>query len=115
VQLLHARTLLFRQLQQFFEQYLRPRWRISDVVFSGPEMAPKIRGQRQRPHEIVTGHFGDFTISIYSTVEIPPLGRIVCLDNRGRSVEGPIDQMTWEQIVTFINFREAEKEAENVY
>lgn len=99
---MHARTLLFKQLQQFFEQFLAPRWRISDVVFSLPEPAPKERGQRQRDREVVTGNFGEFSIEIFSTVEEPPLGRIVCTDIRGNSIEGPIDEVTWRKIAGLI-------------
>ena len=103
---MNARSLLFRQLQQFFEMYLAQRWRISDVVFSQPEMPEKIPGVRQRPCEIVRGSFGDFTLSIYSTVEEPPLGKIVCADLFGETVEGVIDEATWGAIASMINSRE---------
>jgi hypothetical protein len=99
---MHARTLLFKQLQQFFEQHLSGRWRISDVVFDQPEMAPKERGQRQRHREIVCGMFGGYTISIFSTVEEPPLGRIIAADRFGNTASGPIDETTWRRIAALI-------------
>ena len=102
MRLMHARTLLFRQLQQFFEQHLMPRWRISDVVFSDPVMAPKVRGIRQRPREIVIGNFGDYTIEIRSTVEEPPLGKIILSDIHGNTAEGPIDEVTWRKAAAVV-------------
>ena len=102
---MNARTLLFKQLQQFFEVYLAPSWRISDVAFVEPDMAPKERGIRQRYREVVTGHFGKFTLSIYSTVEEPPLGKIVC-NNTRRTVEGVIDDTTWREIARMIRYNE---------
>jgi hypothetical protein len=112
--MMHARTLLFRQLQQFFEQFLTGRWRISDVVFELPKLAPKERGIRQRPHEIVTGMFGDYTISMHSTTEHPPLGRIVCTDLHGHSVEGVIDEQTWREIAAMIKPYAAERKFQHV-
>lgn len=99
---MHARTLLFKQLQQFFEQYLAGQWRISDVMFDQPELAPKEPGQRQRHREIVSGMFGGYTISIESTVEEPPLGRIIAADRLGNTASGPIDEVTWRQIAEMI-------------
>lgn len=108
---MNARTLLFKQLQQFFEKHLAQRWRISDVVFSEPELAPKIPGVRQRPREVVIGNFGDFTLAIYSTVEEPPLGKIVCADMLGETVEGVIDETTWCDIAAMVN---GDERVENV-
>ena len=110
---MNARTLLFKQLQQFFEVNLTPEWRISDVVFSEPELAPKELGLRQRWREVVIGHFGDFTISISSTVEEPPLGKIVCTSIRGREVEGIIDETTWRDIASMV--KSHERAEQNVY
>jgi hypothetical protein len=109
---MHARTLLFKQLQQFFEMYLAPRWRIQDVIFSEPEMAPKERGIRQRSREIVMGHFGPFTLSIYSTVEEPPLGKITLTVLDGSFVQGAIDERTWREIAALI--KSHERVSENV-
>jgi hypothetical protein len=103
---MNARTLMFKQLQQFFEVHLAPRWRISDVSFVDPELAPKERGIRQRHREIVTGHFGDFMLSIYSTVEEPPLGKILCSHVRGETITGMIDDSTWGSIAAMIKRHE---------
>lgn len=100
--MMNARTLLFRQIQQFFEQYLSDLYRISDVRFDLPELAPKEKGVRQRPKEVVIGSFGHYTIAIHSTVESPPLGRLLCIDMQGHQVSGPIDAVTWRDIARMI-------------
>jgi len=63
---INARRQLFRQLQQFFEEYLIGLWTISDVVFESPELMPKEPGKRQLHREQVCGHFGSYTISLSS-------------------------------------------------
>jgi hypothetical protein len=101
MRMMNARTLLFRQLQQFFEVYL-PSKRISDVRFDQPDMAPKERGLRQRPHEIVSGRIDGYTISIASSTEAPPLGRVTCISPSGETTEGVIDHKTWGDIAAMI-------------
>ena len=99
---MHARTLLFKQLQQFFDQYLFGYFTISDVVFETPEMADKEPGRRPMHREVVSGMFGGYTISIASTVEEPPLGRIQATDRFGNTVHGVIDEATWRRIAEMI-------------
>jgi hypothetical protein len=109
---MNARTLLFRHLQSFFEVHLASKFKISDVVFHVPEMAEKVRGQRQLPHEMVCGNFGIFTIEISSPEKSPPLGHVLCSDNHGNHAEGPIDAVTWQRIAAMIMampHREAER------
>jgi len=101
MRMMNARTLLFRQLQQFFEVYL-PSRRISDMRFDQPELAPKEKGRRQRLHEIVSGRFDGYTLSIASTAECPPLGRITCTSPTNIVVEGIIDHQTWSNIAAMI-------------
>lgn len=105
---LRVRPALFRQIQQFIETHLAARMRISDVIFAPPELAPKEHGRRQLHHEIVSGHFGEYTLTMYSTEEEPPLGKIVCTDLRGNKVTGPIDEVTWQKIAAMIQFERAE-------
>lgn len=102
MRMMNARTLLFRQLQQFFEVYLAPR-RISDMRFDQPELAPKEKGRRQRPHEIVSGRFDGYTLSIASTAESPPLGHVTCTSPTNETVEGTIDHQTWGAIAAMIH------------
>jgi hypothetical protein len=112
---MHARTLLFKQLQQFFEEHLRGLWTISDVIFEVEEPGEKIRGRRQMPREIVTGMFGDWTLSIESTVEAPPLGKIELRGFRG-TVTGVIDERTWRDVAGTIKQQPAlgERALQNV-
>ncbi|HMH95563.1 MAG TPA: hypothetical protein VK577_03140 [Bradyrhizobium sp.] len=100
--MMNARTLLFRQLQHFFEAYL-PSKHISGMRFDQPELAPKEKGLRQRPHEVVAGSFDGFRLSITSTAEAPPLGRIICTSPNNDTVEGVIDHQTWCAIAAMIN------------
>ena len=103
---MHARTLLFKQLQQFFEMHLLGHWTISQVIFEAPEMGPRILGQRQRPKEAVRGMFGRWTITIESTVEAPPLGRITLVGDHGALITGTIDETTWREAAQAIKQHE---------
>ena len=113
---MNARTLLFRNLQQFFEQHLAGLYTISSVIFEAPEMGEKIPRERQRHKECVRGMFGRWTISIESSVEAPPLGRITVSDGRGTFVTGPIDEIVWRRAAEMIKLQHAagERALQNV-
>jgi hypothetical protein len=102
VRRINARRQLFRQLQIFFEEVLTGVWTISDVSFDAPEMMAKEFGRRQLHREVVSGHFGPYTIVISSPEEKPPLGEVVCHSLHGFRHEGHLDARTWRELAVAI-------------
>lgn len=102
VRRINARRQLFRHLQQFFEEHLSGLWTISDVVFDAPELMAKEPGRKQLPREMISGHFGHYSISVRSPEDHPPLGEVVCNSVHGFRIEGNLDPRSWSEIAAAI-------------
>lgn len=99
VQRIRAIAGLQRHLRDFVEQYLLGHVRIDDLVFRELEKETKIPGRRQLHREKIGVDFGDFSLTIESPVERPPLGWILLFDRKtGEMEEGVIDAATWRRI-----------------
>lgn len=112
--MLHARSLLIRQVQCFFEEKLCGlyRWQTSgnpdDELTPGvvrirpPEKYPKEKGRRQLDKEVVAVDFGPYSLLVASPEEKPPVGNIIIFHQTLGSLEGPLDAATWARVEAFI-------------
>jgi len=110
-----ARYALSRHLPVFFETELRGVYRFDEITVLPPEDAPRPEGMsplRRPPYgkyrELVSARFGSYDLEVYSPNERPPLGEVVLKYPDGE-ISGPLDQVTWQRLGTFIRNREPRK------
>lgn len=97
--MLSARSLLLRQLQQFFETDLVGLYSWFNVRHRQGEKNPKEKGRRQTDMERVYVDFGDYSISVSTPDHAPPLGEILLYNAvSGETTKGPLDASTWASI-----------------
>lgn len=114
--MLSNRALLIRQLQEFFETHLRGRYSWFDVQHRTPEKADKLPGRRQLDKELVAIDFGDYSITVQSPDDVPPLGRIVLYNVRtAETLTEILDAKSWDRIAEKIKSPDTLKERENVH
>jgi hypothetical protein len=103
---INARDQLFRQLQVFFETYLRGICAWHQVEHRPAEKVEPIEGRSRYPlgkfKEIVGVRFGLNDILVLSPEEAPPLGRIIVDGPNGRLELPSLDQESWRKAGEFI-------------
>lgn len=113
---LNTRTVLVRQLQDFFEKHLGGvfSWYTAgdhedpsaappnSIRLRPAEMHPKIPGKRQLERGVATVDFGGYALMLHSPEEAPPIGKVVLFHPDHGSLEGPLDVVTWTRIAEAI-------------
>ena len=121
---------LTRHVQEFFHQHLVGIYRWDDVEFMPREENVKPppeawqrtkRGRRIRPeglegrwHHTLRLSFGPYDLMVEGPAERPPLGWVSIFDGLAtvepETVEGPLDQATWQKIADRIKTGHEERQ-----
>jgi hypothetical protein len=113
-----ARAALFHHLQAFFETELRGLFRYDDVTPHVARPVEKVPGKRRQAfgkvREIVDAGFGGYTVTLESSHEAPPLGRVTLKARGAEIASGPIDRSTFELLGSKIREREHQQEREQL-
>lgn len=113
---LNIRTVLVRNLREFFEQHLSGefRWQTGGdpkdpstappgtIRLRDAELQEKIPGRRQLEKGVAIVDFDGYALMLHSSEEVPPIGRVVLYHEKFGSLEGPPDVVTWTRIAEAI-------------
>lgn len=111
--MIHARTALFRQAQDFFHSHLVGLYRWDDVDHSRPQKVEKIPGkalEAGKTHDKIEMRFGPFSLTVSGPFEDPkyPCG-LILVQTGAQSLEGPLDSATWDRAAGFIKEHNSEE------
>lgn len=115
--MIHARAALIAHIRAFFETELCGLFRYDELEHFQPESIEKTPNYRpnrfEQYKEIAEVRFGNYDLTVCSSAESPPLGK-VRLQYLGGHIEGPLDSATWQRMGNIIRERaEPERIAAN--
>lgn len=109
---LNVRTVLIRNLREFFETRLVGEFSWSTggnpkdpstapegtIRLRDAELHEKVPGKRQLEKGVAIVDFGGYSLMLHSPEEAPPIGRVILYHEKFGSLEGPPDVVTWDRI-----------------
>lgn len=113
---LNIRTVLVRNLREFFETHLKGdfKWQTGGDP-EDPSTAPpgtirlrdavlqdKVPGRRQYEKGVAIVDFDGYSLMLHSSEEAPPIGKVVLYHEKFGQLEGPPDVVTWDRIANAI-------------
>ena len=110
-----AVPVLERQVREFFITRLVGVFRWDEALFDpleenrDPTPAEAKEGKERSPgkfRESVTCRFGNYSLTIESPGETPPLGKVVLTCDGAEVVTGPLSDETWSRAEKFIKEQE---------
>ena len=113
--MIHARQQLFSLVRAMFDGHLRGLYCWDDLVMHVPEAVDNSPGRSRRPFgkfkEVVSVRFGDYDLTLESSHERPPLGRVTLTGPAGTIEEQSLDSAVLDRIGEIIKSHHEELKA----